>query len=259
MTRSLGWLAPETLGRPRHQGRVITAHRTVHTELPVSVDLRPGMPAVYDQGALGSCVAQALSAGVEYLQRRLEVLDVIERPSALALYYEARVMIGHPLSDSGAILADGIAVLRAVGWAPEELWPYDVARYDVTPPYVVTVAGRSRRLVSAEPLAHDLDTLRWELACGHPVCAGIRVYEPFDQVGEDGAIPLPGGGYRGGHAVMLAGYDDAREAFLLRNSWGPWWGADGYGWLPYAYALDANECGELHSLRAVRVLPEGRP
>jgi len=259
VTRSLGWLAPETLGRPRHQGRVITAHRTVHTELPVVVDLRPGMPAVYDQGGLGSCVAQALAGAVEYLQRRLEVVDPIERPSRLAIYFDARAAIGRTHEDSGAIIADGIDALRREGWAPEDLWPYDEARFAVTPPAVVMVAGRSRRLVSAEPLAHDLDTLRWELACGHPVCVGIRVYDAFDRVGEDGAIPLPGGGYRGGHAALLCGYDDAREAFLLRNSWGPFWGADGYGWLPYAYALDASECGELHSLRAVRVLPEGRP
>lgn len=253
--RTFGWLAPEHIGRPRHLGTRIGPA----SPLPTSVDLRSGMPEVYDQLGLGSCVAQALAAGVEYLQRRLEILDRIERPSRLALYFDARAAIGSTALDSGAIIADGIDALRREGWAPEELWPYEPAVFDCTPPAVVLVAGRSRRLVSAEPLAHDLDTLRWELASGNPVAAGIRVYDAFDRVGDDGMIPEPGGGYRGGHAVLLCGYDDARGCFLLRNSWGSEWGAEGYGWIPYSYVLDASECGELHSLRAVRVLREGRP
>jgi C1A family cysteine protease len=26
-------------------------------------------------------------------------------------------------------------------------------------------------------------------------------------------------------------------ALLIRNSWGPYWGEGGYGWLPYEYVL----------------------
>jgi C1A family cysteine protease len=34
--------------------------------------------------------------------------------------------------------------------------------------------------------------------------------------------------------MAVVGYDDARQALLLRNSWGATWGADGMAWLPYA-------------------------
>lgn len=37
----------------------------------------------------------------------------------------------------------------------------------------------------------------------------------------------------GGHATCLIGYDDNREAFLLRNSWGTDFGNKGYVWFPY--------------------------
>lgn len=35
------------------------------------------------------------------------------------------------------------------------------------------------------------------------------------------------------HAVTLVGWDDSRNAWLLRNSWGTNWGEDGYMWIDY--------------------------
>ncbi|PZP49507.1 MAG: hypothetical protein DI598_07660 [Pseudopedobacter saltans] len=35
------------------------------------------------------------------------------------------------------------------------------------------------------------------------------------------------------HAVMIVGWDDDKQAWLMRNSWGTNWGDDGYGWIKY--------------------------
>jgi cathepsin K len=35
------------------------------------------------------------------------------------------------------------------------------------------------------------------------------------------------------HSVLLVGWDDARGAWLMKNSWGPDWGEDGYMWIKY--------------------------
>lgn len=35
------------------------------------------------------------------------------------------------------------------------------------------------------------------------------------------------------HAIILVGWDDAKGAWLLKNSWGEGWGEDGYMWIPY--------------------------
>jgi len=35
------------------------------------------------------------------------------------------------------------------------------------------------------------------------------------------------------HAIVLVGWDDSKGAWLLRNSWGPDWGEDGYMWIGY--------------------------
>ena len=41
----------------------------------------------------------------------------------------------------------------------------------------------------------------------------------------------------GGHCVCCVGYDNARQAWLCKNSWGTGWGEDGFFWIGY------EQCG----------------
>jgi len=38
----------------------------------------------------------------------------------------------------------------------------------------------------------------------------------------------------GGHYMLIVGYDDKHQKFLIQNSWGVSWGDKGYGGLPYS-------------------------
>jgi cathepsin L len=35
------------------------------------------------------------------------------------------------------------------------------------------------------------------------------------------------------HAVMIVGWDDSKNAWLMRNSWDTQWGEKGYAWIDY--------------------------
>ncbi len=39
------------------------------------------------------------------------------------------------------------------------------------------------------------------------------------------------------HAITIIGWDDSKQAWLIKNSWGPGWGDQGYGWMGYNSSL----------------------
>ena len=47
------------------------------------------------------------------------------------------------------------------------------------------------------------------------------------------------------------GYDDARQRFIVRNSWGTGWGKAGYFTMPYQYLLERNLSSDFWTMRLV--------
>lgn len=239
--RALGWINPRHVGRP-HVGRRTAPNGL--SGLPTTC-LLAHLPPVYDQGQVGSCSANALGAAVEILHGRMGYAP--ERPDRMALYYRERAMVGSVAEDAGAILADGVAVLRA-GYEPEQRYvPEWSSAWTARPP---RRADDAPRLVSAEAIDVDVPTIAWELACGHPVVVGIAVTEAWQTLA-GGTLPPPEGESIGGHAVLLVGYALAAGVWIVRNSWGEEWGDRGYARLPWAWTA-LPWCDEAHALRAVR-------
>jgi C1A family cysteine protease len=217
------------LGDPRD-----FTYRLTHVARPKSVDLRPHMPPVWDQGQLGSCTAFALTGAVAFLHGFTG--------SQLWLYYKERVMEHTTRQDAGAMIRDGIKVLAKEGLPPGEAWPYDVSKFAKRPPAKVykqakqELIGEYRRL---QTVSDYLDCL----ASGSPFVVGITVFESFesDAVAANGEVPMPGPSEAmlGGHAICVVGYRPD-GSFIVRNSWGPDFGDKGYFYLPQAYLANIN-------------------
>ncbi len=263
-TRGLGWIPDlpdfrdytgETAGVREILGPA--GRVTPRSGSPASVDLRPWASPVEDQGALGSCTAQAGAGVIEYYERRSFGRHV--ESSRLFLYKATRNLMKSK-GDSGAYLRTTMGAMVIFGVPPEPYWPYtdDEVGFDREPPafcYAFAQSYRTLLYYRHDPAgvtrAAVLDRLKTALAAGHPAMFGFTVYSSIEQAETTGRIPLPFGRERieGGHAVVAMGYDDAmtvanasgggacRGAFLIRNSWGPGWGEKGYGWLPYAYVV----------------------
>ncbi len=244
-----GW-APDL---PDHRDLLYAAPPHVAKALPAKVDLRSKCPKVYDQGQLGSCTANSIAGAIEFDQMKQGSPKPPFTSSRLFIYYNERAMEGTVSSDSGAQIRDGIKSCANLGTCPEEMWPYDIAKFAEKPPApcYTTAAQHLVKLYSRVPRV--LNSMKGCLADGYPFVFGFTVYESFEgeAVAKTGIVPLPQPkeAVVGGHAVMAVGYIDAEQMFLVRNSWGPKWGLKGYFKLPYAYLTDADLSDDFWTIR----------
>jgi C1A family cysteine protease len=223
---------------------------------PATKDLRPWCSEIENQGALGSCTAQAGVGMVEYFERRAfgKHIDA----SRLFLYKVTRNLLTWT-GDTGAYLRSTMGALTIFGVPPEEYWPYNIADFDSEPSAFCYAFAQNYQAISyyrLDPMGTSKDVLlnriKHSIAAYLPSMFGFTVYSSISQAATTGEIPYPTAAERvlGGHAVVAVGYDDgkkientnpggieAKGALLIRNSWGTGWGTGGYGWLPYEYVL----------------------
>ena len=215
-----------------------TTYKTLAT-LPTSVDLRPQMSPVVDQGQLGSCTANAIASGnMEFLM--LKNKKKLTPLSRLWLYYQERKLEGTISEDDGASIRDGMKIAVNLGCATESDWAYIISKFAVTPPVTADQDALNYKMVEYHSVA-DLNSLKVCLAEGYPVVIGIEVYPSFesDTVAKTGKVPLPKKGEKclGGHALLAVGYKKIGNTkyVIIRNSWNDTWADNGYGYLPESY------------------------
>ena len=250
--KGYGWL-PDL---PDQRDFQYAAPRRVLAKLPPQVDLRPGCPPVYDQGQLGSCTANAIGAAHQFEQIRQDAKSAFA-PSRLFIYFNERTIEHTVNTDSGAMIRDGIKSVVKQGTCPETLWPYDPTAFTQRPTADCFRTALNHQVVSYQRITQSLDQMKGCLADGYPFVFGFSVYESFESptVARTGIVPLPKPSERvlGGHAVMAAGYDDARKSFIVRNSWSAKWGQKGYCWMPYDYLTAPGLASDFWTIRMVEV------
>jgi len=258
-TSHYGWV-PDL---PDARDHLFSAPRLAIANPPPKTDLRAGLPAVYDQGQIGSCTANAIAGAVEFDLLKQQLADFM--PSRLFIYYNERAMEGSIGSDSGAMIRDGVKSIAKQGVCPETEWPYDATPADddgsfpagaaasTKPPNAVYQDALKTRATSYQRLVQTLDQLKGCLAAGYPFVFGFSVYESFEskEVADTGDAPMPSPDEKllGGHAVLAVGYDDSTQRFLVRNSWGAGWGKEGYFTLPYAYLTTHGLASDFWTVR----------
>ncbi len=213
---------------------------------PAKVDLRPHCSPVVNQGKIGSCTGSALAGAFEFLElKELKIkgaaavfAEDFAPVSRLFIYYNERLLEGTVDHDGGARLRDGVKALTKFGACREETWNYKSSLVLKKPSAKAYKEATGHRITEYLKIG-SLPQIKSCLAEGFPVAFGFTVYESFESItlAKTGKMPLPRLGEKilGGHAVLAVGYDDATDSLLVRNSWGPTWGMDGYFLMPYDY------------------------
>tara|TARA_Y100000389_G_scaffold179541_1_gene193687 strand:+ start:6611 stop:7765 length:1155 start_codon:yes stop_codon:yes gene_type:complete len=178
-----------------------------------------------------------------------EVRDpIIFIPSRLFIYYNERSIEGSIDTDSGAAIRDGMKSINKTGVCKEDDWKYDITKFTEKPPescYKEAQGFKSKKYIKG---SSDLKHLKAYIKSGFPVIFGFVVFESFEgeDVAKTGIMPMPKDDEKrlGGHAVLMCGYDDEQNRFIIRNSWGKEWGDNGYFYMPYEFVETPGYCDD---------------
>ncbi len=204
--------------------------------LPEKVDLSNRMPAVGDQGQLGSCGAWAVAyAARSYYTETQESRD-IHKPSNLPspnyVYHLSR-----PGNCPDGTNVDRVVAVLKQGSLSLADFPYTDACVAPAPASEVARAHDFRVRGYSQVNVGRPDDIRSQLARGNPVIIRFFVSTASQKLRNATTFTEPapptGDKLTGWHFITLVGYDEHRQAFRLINSWSARWGDHGYAWLSY--------------------------
>jgi C1A family cysteine protease len=256
-------LPDETKGRmfaPRPMGQ-----RRAVPELSISVLPRSELPEAWDwrnveghsyvspvrnQGACGSCYAFSATGVTESLFMIGEELPDtnVDLSESHLMFCLSQYYSGFYGCAGASYDYDEMEGLVTYGTVDEVCHPYDQGLTSdcgaacETPALEVRLAGWGRIP------CNETDAIKTAIYTYGPVNAAVYVGDSFQAYSQgvynDLRTSCPGSPcyYTStNHAIMLVGWDDADQAWILRNSWGTGWGEDGYMRISYTAANVACE------------------
>jgi C1A family cysteine protease len=224
---------------------------------PSSYDLTKTqfMPKVLDQGELGSCVDNAVSSILSFIEAKEG--NGLELFSVLFLYYNAR---DDKNNDTGSEIRDCIKGLSNYGVCIDNLWPYVESKFKEKPNEQSWAEAKHRsadlqyaRLITLDDMIHCISS-------GYPFAFGISLYgKEEDDIDLDNLtsenpilnLPTKNETLIGGHALMAVGYDTERKIIKVRNSWGNDWCQNGYFDLPFDYITNDDLTDDIWTFRRI--------
>lgn len=214
------------------------------------IDLRPGLPPVYDQGSLNTAVANAVAAALTYSQKNNVT------PSRLFIYYFARSVVNQETSsDNGAEIRAALESLVKFGAPEEEFWPYDAKQVAIRPSKEAIEHATLYPNLSFRTVKQNLPDILGCLTNNGPVIFGTQIFSGMTSVEclENGFVPMPNEGEEavGRHCMLIVGWQPDSQHFIVRNSWGITGGnQSGHFAMPIDYVLNQEWTRDLWTIVA---------
>jgi C1A family cysteine protease len=207
---------------------------------PPSLDWRNNsgnfVTPVRNQGGCGSCWAFATTAALESSVLRAENTPGVDLNLSEQVLISCGSSGGNDAgSCSGGYISYASDYIRNTGLPLETCYPYTggdgscgsaCSSYQ-TSTYQIVSWGY---VTTTSP---TVSAIREALVSYGPLVTTMDVYDDFFSY-SSGVYTHTTGDYAGGHAVLIVGYSDAGQYFIVKNSWGTSWGESGYFKIAYS-------------------------
>ncbi len=198
------------------------------------------MPPIKSQGGEGSCVAFAAGyaarsyhlhrdAGNTYTNGGVLDQTVIFSPEYI---YNKIKLPGD--CNAGTYVYKALDLLKTQGVCTWQSMPYSSINGCTTQSNSTQNNNAAIFKINSYYRVGDLGLIKRILYSKNPVIIAARIDDGFWR---DGKFVWNGrrGNDVGGHAMVICGWDDSKQAYKVMNSWGTGWGYSGFGWIGYDY------------------------
>ncbi len=176
-----------------------------------------------NQGGCGSCVAFATAAAIEshYRITHYNTLATAMNLSEASLFFRAQRQCNSKEPRYGWYIPSALAAAATEGLCMEHDYPYRPVNQDAVIP------DGDTRIIKIDSYTYTTSRYmmkRWLVEKG-PLIANYDVYEDFYPFfhwsnSSEEVYSYKSGKYKGSHAICVIGYDDNKNAWLCKNSWG---------------------------------------
>lgn len=190
-----------------------------------------------NQLRLEACAGNATADSIEILldieeKRKAQEEGRAPNPpiqvSRLFIYNMTRQCLGELHQDNGIYIRSCFDTLSRFGVCEESYWPYDPSKVYTSPSILAQRRAVGNRIHSYYKIK---DSSRREaqiieaLQSKYPVVFGTGISKQFMELRGDAVQQIPSATV-GNHAMIIVGYFRG-VGFLVKNSWGREWGANG--------------------------------
>jgi hypothetical protein len=201
------------------------------------------MPPVQNQGSEFACVAFAAGYAVRSVEQ-------FYKTGSSGYSYSTNLFSPEFLYDQTKLTdcASGTSILKALdfmkssGICTWQSMPYsDLNGCSQMPTSSQSTEAGNFKISSYTKLNNtDVDAIKTMLLNKHPLVFMVATDQSFWNAGPGFIWSSYSGSPGVGHALAICGFDDAKHAWRVFNSWGTNWGDAGYSWIDYDFLPQAS-------------------
>ena len=211
---------------------------------------------VRDQGGCGSCVSFGSMALIESMAH-IETgrwIDLSEADSHFCSSHGANCSGWWPDQCLDQVLARGVC--DEVGFPYPSAFPGNDIH--ASPPACKLPADRATRLtkITARHALATAIAAKNHLTNVGPITGCLSVFNDFFSYA-GGVYHHVSGALAGGHCVLVIGYSEAEQCWIIKNSWGTGWGIGGFGKIAYADLIFDGSFFPMYGASGVKLSASG--